>query len=126
VDSETVSAFQRTGNATAQIGGDQTMTAAAMVRIKEILERYGRAIAERDADALHGLRESITPAEQKLLDGPAVTVQFADVDVNVDATRATARARRTIAVSGRPASTDTVDVQLIRRPSGWVITSFSR
>lgn len=127
VDAETVSAFQRSGDATAVLGGDQTMAAAATVRIKDTLERYGKAIQERDLDTLRGLREPIAPAEQKLLDGPAVTVRFSDIDVDVVApTSATAHARRTVTIAGQPPATDSVTVRLMRKPTGWVITSIAR
>lgn len=127
VDAETVSAFQRSGDATAVLGGDQTMAAAATVRIKDTLERYGKAIQERDLDTLRGLREPIAPAEQKLLDGPAVTVRFSDIDVDVVApTSATAHARRTVTIDGQSPATDSVTVRLMRKPTGWVITSIAR
>lgn len=127
VDAETVSAFQRSGDATAVLGGDQTMAAAATVRIKDTLERYGKAIQERDLDTLRGLREPIAPAEQKLLDGPDVTVRFSDIDVDVVApTSATAHARRTVTIAGQPPATDSVTVRLMRKPTGWVITSIAR
>lgn len=103
------------------------MVAAATVRIKDTLERYGKAIQERDLDTLRALRETIAPAEQKLLDGPGATVRFTDIDVDVlDPTQATARARRIVSISGQSPAADNVSIHLTRKPTGWVITSIAR
>jgi hypothetical protein len=102
---------------------DATLPAASIARIKDTLETYSDAIEKQDLDTLRSIRDPLAAAEAGLAQTANPTsVRFSDVDVHTDGRTATVRARRIVSVGGSQKSSSTVDIHLVRRPTGWVIT----
>ncbi len=127
LNADTLSAFNRSSGSSSApslgYGGDVTNPAASVARIKDTLETYSEAIEKQDLDTLRSVRDPLAAAESGLAQTANPTsVRFSDVDVHTDGRTAAVRAKRIVSVGGAVKSSAVVDIQLVRRPSGWVIT----
>jgi hypothetical protein len=126
LDQATVNAFKSSRSSSTPSGYgniDSPMMAASVVRIKDTLETYSKAIEGHDLDTLRTVREPLTAAETTLTQGTApAVVKFSEIDVRTDGKTAAVVARRSITVAGASKFNGFVEVRLSRRPEGWVIT----
>ncbi len=127
LNADTLSAFNRSSGSSSApslgYGGDVTNPAASVARIKDTLETYSDAIEKQDLDTLRSVRDPLAAAEAGLAQTANPTsVRFSDVEVHTDGRTAAVRAKRIVSVGGAVKSSAVVDIQLVRRPSGWVIT----
>jgi serine/threonine protein kinase len=127
LDSESLSAFNRSSGSSvspaAAYGAESPLLAASVARIKDTLESYSQAIEKQDLETLRSIRDPLPVAETGLAQTANPTsVRFSEVDVHTDGRTATVHARRAVSVGGSVKSSAFVDIHLLRRPTGWVIT----
>jgi outer membrane protein OmpA-like peptidoglycan-associated protein len=100
--------------------------AAAVSRVKYVVEQYAAALGNRDEQALGSLRTAITDAERTLLQARALKVSFEVASVDVVGTSATVAGQRSIEGTAADGSairgSGPVTLHLVRRPAGWTIT----
>ncbi len=99
---------------------------ASVSRVRDVIERYARAMELRDTIIVRALRTMVTPFEERLLaQAVALRYEVFDIAVETDGTSARATGRRVLSAvfdSGeRLERTSPVIIRLQRRPSGWVI-----
>ncbi len=99
---------------------------AAVNRVKYVIERYADALSTRNEEAFREVRAGATDAERALLQARAAKVSIEVSAVDVSGTAATATCQQTIdatAADGKPIRTSgTATFQLVRQPTGWMIT----
>lgn len=99
---------------------------AATNRVKYVIEQYAAALNSRNEQALGDVRAGVTDAERALLKARDVKVSIVVSSVDIGGTTATATCQQNIdamAADGTPIRTSgTATFQLVRRPTGWVIT----
>jgi outer membrane protein OmpA-like peptidoglycan-associated protein len=99
---------------------------AAANRVKYVIEQYAAALNGRDEQALGDVRAGVTDAERAILKAREVKVSIEVSSVDVSGTTATASCQQNIdatAADGKPIRTSgTATFQLVRQPTGWMIT----
>jgi ketosteroid isomerase-like protein len=99
---------------------------AATNRVKYVIEQYAAALNSRSEQALGEVRAGVTDAERAILKAREVKVSIEVSSVEVGATTATATCRQNIeatAADGKPIrASGTATFQLVRQPTGWMIT----
>jgi serine/threonine protein kinase len=105
-------------------GGPAALASAA--RVRDVVDRYARAMELRDAIVVRSLRTMLTPFEERLLAQAAMLrYEVFDLNVETDGTTARATGRRALAAvfdgGERMERTTPVVIRLQRRPAGWVI-----
>ena len=99
---------------------------AATNRVKYVIEQYAAALNGRNEQALAEVRTGVTDVERALLKAREVKVSIEVSSVDVGGTTATATCQQTVdatAADGKPVRTSaTVVIQLVRQPTGWMIT----
>jgi hypothetical protein len=126
LDQSTVDAFKSSRGSSTPSGyanTDSPMNAASVVRIKDTLDTYSKAMEHHDMETLRSVREPLTATETAQAQGtvPAI-VRFSEVEVRTDGKTAAVVARRSITVGGASKFNGFVEIRLSRRPEGWVIT----
>ena len=99
---------------------------AATNRVKYVIEQYAAALNARNEQALGDVRAGFTDAERALLKAREVKVSIEILRVDVGGTTATATCQQNVdatAADGKPIkNSGTVVFQLVRQPTGWMIT----
>ena len=99
---------------------------AATNRVKYVIEQYAAALNGRNEQALGDVRTGVTDAERALLQARDVKVSIEVSSVDVSGTTATATCQQNVdatAADGKPIRTSgTATFQLVRQPTGWMIT----
>jgi hypothetical protein len=100
--------------------------AATVARITDVIERYTKAMEQRDLEAVRSLRTEVTPLEQRTLrQGRQVRYKIDDLNVQPSGAEAVATGRRTFSAeveSGEKLTlSGPVTIRLVRRPAGWLI-----
>jgi hypothetical protein len=99
---------------------------AAVNRVKYVIEQYAAALNNRNEQALGDVRTGATDAERALLKAREVKMSIEVSSVDVSGTTAIATCQQNIdatAADGKPLRTSgTATFQLVRQPTGWVIT----
>ena len=99
---------------------------AAVNRVKYVIEQYAAALNSRNEQALGDVRAGVTDAERAILKAREVKVSLEVSSVDISGTTATATCQQNIdatAADGKPIRTSgTATFQLVRQPTGWMIT----
>ena len=100
---------------------------AAVNRVKNVIERYADALSARNEEAFREVRVGATDAERALLQAKAARVSIEVSTVDVSGTTATATCQQDVnatAADGTPIkNSGAVVFQLVRQPTGWMITA---